>query len=1609
MNISLAQGQKILCDPLCRSSYTDAVKVVWSALERLSGREKERESLLSEGQRLAQQPGEAVMAFLYRVNRYKQKCEFAGVTADTAHWLSLARVGMRDELSKKLSYLVNVGKPEVSWDEWLVSMERMAPASGSPSVRCVEAHQAVASSEVQAVQPSGTNTKKSGFRGRCFSCNQVGHMKRECPNRRQYRGQFAKEAMAAEGIEEVEDGRQSKPEADVTSSGQAEAQGSGTAIKISSTAFAVDCYSAVSRVNSFALGGEDEIPQVTLGFGSIHHSALLDTGSSCSLISASLVTELEGLDCVVRTGVPAVIIRYANGQEERAMGEAIIRTVMSGSECFLPFLIVPKLGRDGGIILGRRALRLLGMCIQFSQDAPKEREKLRKAFSSFSSPTDGGRELTPAEEGELCARIDCYSSTGELYIADDPALDLAGSRSSAGSQEEVCRDALDIKVGESLDRVREELAGRNLSELSSEDVVGRLLSAVEQGGPLPLSDGYTLRLVPGSVDGRDFEGQKFQFVTRWHLTEPSKETKGFWSSEGMLRRLSETELEEFEAHCEEYCKNGWWVPEQEASNHSDVKCPYGTIFPVRQATDDAQVAEAKAVCKTTKTRPVADLRSINSISPRVSNEQSTTAEAVRALRSSLKEGDSVRQYDLSRAFYCIGIEPTLSHGETVPLRLAVGRKRFECRRLAFGLACGPIVLRGSQRILVKIVHAARSILGHSGEVSIEPVMDDFLIWGDPQSVESVEGLLLLAWKISGFQCPDSKRTSWGTTPSRWLGSHWVWNGQFLQLQRPDAAVVDGESADHLTKRRVFQMAGKYTEISGGVNESLARAHADCARVLASAASTWDDLVSGNEWSKPCLVHLGLARQYWEAAAVEDKELMLFRGIKCVTAEVDASAAGYGFFWKDSESGRVIYSEAKVQSKSMAIGSWHCNRRELFAIAACLRKLDEASVLFKDLCRIEVLTDSRVAVSQADPWHVPACKSIEKRAIMRLRGVIVEVAHAFACSKPAVTVVFAHLPGKHNTIADALSRVALSLKYFKVMDEDSAVSVVTASCSAADVHSWLSTKQAGVHSVLAFRRWVELRSLFRAWRGDSPPTVVQPSLFREFLTIQQDKDGFCSKIVTHLDDQGRSLVPGLPYAFELRDGLLYRVRPNVPIDEGPRKQLVIPHHLIMDFAQAVHRESGHSGLTSTLAALYSVAWAPGLRKLVRKALRGCLSCALTRDNGTRAQISYGASRIPLAPFDCVGIDLYGPIRRPCGAGTDTRFPQGGDEDETSQKDGQQVLSVIDRLTGYCSFYLLDNGRAKGIADTLEAHFWRFGKWPRELWCDNAKSFVEATPLVSFLLMIGCQLKTIPAYTPQCGFWERRHREVSETLRSCLHVHPQASWRWLITIAEARANSVSGAHERLFGWKPQSPVVGALSAEIAGPLKVPRNFRGGEQAAKAEARARARQRDDILQVFAEEWLQARESLASEFTAKIHKRGGSAEVKVGDQVILFKPGNIKGLKLSPRATGPYEVMKKVSSQCYEIRLGTRGSSSKPPRSWMVHASRIRKFEPVGEGPADSAVDPYASESSDNICPSCREAHVGTLVCCDGCDRWFHVDCTDYDGQQQFWYCNFCGAARE
>ncbi|EER00170.1 hypothetical protein Pmar_PMAR022782 [Perkinsus marinus ATCC 50983] len=1111
LNISKTRGRKLLANPLCRASYSEAVEAIWKSLRNLSGADKEREALLREAQQLVQRKGEGVMAYLYRVNDYKLKCEIAGVCHETPHWLSVSRVGMREDLVKKLSYLVHVGDDDLAWGKWLTDMERMSSSAGS-GVRVVECSETVESQvslpppkiqerdarariEGQAEKGSaaaGSEPRKPGqsaFKGRCFLCHQSGHMKRECPHRDKYRAArltATKEVMAAEEFAgKREQSRQESGEA----AGVEESQ---KTMKITSAAFAADCHAASSAVLSFALGGADEVPQVTLQGGSHNLVSLLDTGSSCTLISKVVADELREEGRAVRVGKPPVVIRYANGEEEKADGEIIIRVSLNGSDCFLPCLVVKRLGRDG-LILGRRALRLLGMSIEFAQDSPAERARLRRAFEDRVAVHAIHDDLQPLEEeaeNRLCATVDCYKAEGELFVPDEEDRALQCMDDTVGRSNFGERDVLDIRVDSVLSRKKEEAGLKTSTDLDEEAIIKDLLEAVVQEGPVQLAEGYTLKLSRESVDGMLTDGQRYQFVAQWNLRDHGGSVKP-WSSGKMIANLLPLEKEEFDGHCREYEAQGWWFPEKsEVTQRQDAgkwQCPYGTIFPVRQAAEglaDAGVVSEGAVCKTTKTRPVADLRPINGASPPVSNQQSTTAEAARILRSKLKKGDIVRQFDLTRAFYCIGVEPITESNHVVPLRLAVAHRRFLCRRLAFGLACGPLVLRSSQRVVLKVVEAARVILGYSSDVSVTVVMDDFIVWGDEAAVRAVELLLLKAWQLTGFLCPEQKRTQWGSiVPTRWLGSGWIWDGDrgILSLVRPNA-VEENLSIDinRLTKRQVFKLAGRYVEISGGVNESLARAHADCARVLASVEAAWDSVDSEGSWKKPASVHLGLAQRYWvEAKRVEDSDLRLFKGLEHLIADVDASAGGYGFVWRDPE-GRVVRAEARVQSKSMALGSWHCNRRELFVIAACLRRLDEEIPLFSDLKRVEIRGDSRVAVRQADPWNVPACKSMERRAILRLRGVVAEATHALKCGTPSVTVTFAHLPGVSNDIADALSRVSLTSKYIPVLEKREAV--ILAGCAAVEAHSWLADEAGGIHSIASVQRWRRLRACFFALKG-----------------------------------------------------------------------------------------------------------------------------------------------------------------------------------------------------------------------------------------------------------------------------------------------------------------------------------------------------------------------------------------------------------------------------------------------------------------------------------------------------------------------------------------------
>ncbi|KAF4713535.1 hypothetical protein FOZ63_021810, partial [Perkinsus olseni] len=155
--------------------------------------------------------------------------------------------------------------------------------------------------------------------------------------------------------------------------------------------------------------------------------------------------------------------------------------------------------------------------------------------------------------------------------------------------------------------------------------------------------------------------------------------------------------------------------------------------------------------------------------------------------------------------------------------------------------CGPLILNTTQRIDLMVAEAAYRAFYGDDKANPPPnvvvVMDDFLLSGSEKT---------------GFRCPDDKRTRWNESCAvRWLGGYWKWSAQKgeLSLSRPEVSFVkdfpQAKSSVSLSKRQVFKYGGQFIGISCGVGETLARSHADCARVLASRTEAWDQ--KGGDW------------------------------------------------------------------------------------------------------------------------------------------------------------------------------------------------------------------------------------------------------------------------------------------------------------------------------------------------------------------------------------------------------------------------------------------------------------------------------------------------------------------------------------------------------------------------------------------------------------------------------------------------------------------------------------------------------------------------------------------------------------------------------------------
>ena len=1161
----------------------------------------------------------------------------------------------------------------------------------------------------------------------------------------------------------------------------------------------------VSTINNISIPVyDDQLPHLEVQLGSQADTSipiLLDTGASDSFIDEELLRSIPG----AHKSIPGrrALVTFADGSTSSSHGQVELEVRFQQEDTprteLIKFWVLPRLHRK--VLLGRSGLSQIGLSLGYHQPL----------VSSAITPT------SPPEIGQLEAQ----SVLDEIENHKRDELDLLYT---SPSEPEFVR-----KINEFLQTIStprtEQLTSASITRLSK-----ALLAHLTNLGWFDIAEGYQLCIQPcDPSELRDTSSQTFKFVVRWTVKDPDPSVLP-WNSIHLIKKLTKEEYSEWSSGIQSHIKTGWYHPIERPSENP---LPTATLFPVRQCE-----------LKSTKVRQCGDLRAINKLSPTVSAQLPSVSMAIWQLRTLLKPGLHVRQYDLQKAFLKIHTRITDSSGSNHPLTVRSGYQYYQSTRLLFGLTCGPHVLNSVLlvfRCITDFLHL------HFQEPSVTniTVMDDLLNIGTEQQCAVMESFQDIIWELTGFDSPPSKRCTWSRTPSRWLGHFFSWDSQHLKIQRSSVTLA---LPSQWTKRAAFQVAGSYTASTCSFWEAMSRSHSDVIRSLSGTMGEWDSPITDGTLVRHLNKHARLAQEYWERSAKTETHLTLLHSITSLIITSDASGDGYGYVLTD-EHKNILFAEGRLFKQTQQV--WHSGRKELFGLCFAIHRVDTLLFGVPNVRHVTALTDSILARSHSSPFKASPSKALEKTVLLRLRNIIVDIISQWR--RMEITFDVQHLKGTDNVFADALSRVR-------------SPPVVT------DLNSIGITQPSPLLTFPPFSNWLLLRNILRAWRSSNTsnePIIESPSLaIRDFFIARQASAPDLQSFMTSDDP-----VQGEKFHYRVEDGLLTRKIP------GQNPQVVIPDDLIEELIIFLHQHSGHTGQVGTTALFLSTCFHPKHRKLIKKLVHTCEGC-LRQESKPNAQESYLITP-PTSPFEVLGMDLYGPLLRNRGA--------------RQCQTKLYVLTIVCKLTGYTYLNLLPNSKEPTVRAAFENLLWKIGSKVRLLITDNGKQFTGS--LRDVCTQFGIRHHLNVPYTPhQGGFFETRHRIIGESLRSTLVQYPVHNWKTLIQIAQARINSHVGRnrthspHQLIFGWKYVFPFENGIanSCDNSDPntLITDPEDPFTISTAQSESSTRNKERSNFLKIWNEDYhLRQVKALVS--FQKSHPPTGLPPLKEGDKVYLINNG--------------------------------------------------------------------------------------------------------------------------
>ena len=325
-------------------------------------------------------------------------------------------------------------------------------------------------------------------------------------------------------------------------------------------------------------------------------------------------------------------------------------------------------------------------------------------------------------------------------------------------------------------------------------------------------------------------------------------------------------------------------------------------------------------------------------------------------------------------------------------------------------------------------------------------------------------------------------------------------------------------------------------------------------------------------------------------------------------------------------------------------------------------------------------------------------------------------------------------------------------------------------------------------------------------------------------------------------------------------------------------------------------SSHPGIQRTIQKVRRHFFWKGMTGHIREFVESCPVCQIEKTDHTLSRGMLQSTAIPEKKWSEVSLDFI------------TDLP-------VTKNKKDSILTVVDKATRMV--HLIPCKKSITAAETAKLywdHVVKLHGVPMVLYSDRGTQFTSSFWKTLWGLT-GTRLRYSTAYHPPTqGVVERMNAIVGQMLRCLIHEDRVGNWDSYLTTVEITINSYPNSSTGYrpfflnYGYHPIAPV------EL---LK-------GDEKIKIEAV------ENFVSRVQHVWNQAKKNLLSSVEKQqkyynMHHR--AVEHRVGDLVLLpAKNLSFKNIpaKLQKKFVGPFEVIEKIGSQAYRLKL---------PDSWTIH----------------------------------------------------------------------------